>query len=126
MADIGDLKKAADAATSKQAEFERTSVIEKMQREGRVVFGDAGVALKPDELAKMDLPILQMLSKNAQIVPLVARSVYLGGSPDDVTKTLTGKDGKPLTGDALIEKGFEVSGYGDLNKMIASANSNKN
>lgn len=118
--EIGDLQKRAAAADSKQLEFERTSIIEKMQCEGRVVFGDAGVAIKPDELAKMDLTILKMLSKNAQIVPLVAKAIYLGGSPDDVAKTFTGTDGKPLTGDALIERGFEAAGYGDLNKMLAS------
>ena len=112
-----------DSESEEEPESESEEVAEEFDPNEIVEITDENLVGKtPDELAKMDLAVLKMLAKNAQIVPLAAKSFYLGGSPDDATKTFTGADGKPLTGDALIEKGFEVAGYSDLQKMLATAN----
>lgn len=120
---IGDLQKKADDAIAAAAESERGAIVSKMQSEGRVAFNEEGVAYKPEELKKMDLPLLKMLSRNAQQIPTIAKATYsgTGGGPEDTV--LKGRDGKALTGDALVEAGFLKAGYGDLNKMIANATS---
>jgi hypothetical protein len=60
---------------------------------------------------------LRILSRNAKTDPAAARQVYAGGAPDELKKFI-GADGKPLSGDALVEAGFAAAGYTDINKMI--------
>lgn len=124
LSDIGDLKKVITDTQAKQLEIERAGIISKMQSEGRVVIGEDGVAVKPDDLQKMDLPVLKVLARNATLIPLSARAKYFGGSPDDVKKFVAADGKTPLTGDELVEAGMEAAGYDDLNKMIARATKN--
>jgi hypothetical protein len=124
LADIGDLQKVIGDTQAKQIDFERASIISKMEGEGRVVFNELGVACKPEELQKMELPVLKLIARNAATIPLTARARYFGGSPDDVKKFVAADGKTPLTGAALVEAGFDAAGYDDLDKMIARATKN--
>ena len=123
VAKIGDLEKFADGAKAAVENAERTTIITKMQLEGRVAFDENGVAYKTDALQKMDLPLLKFASRNSQLLPLVAKATYTGtGTPPD-ERTFTDASGKDLSADEIIEKSWG-SKYGDINKMISSANKN--
>lgn len=114
---VSDLEKRATDAATQIANAEKTTLIEKMQSEGRVCFNESGAAYKPEELQKMDLPMLKFASRNSVVLPTQARAVYQ--SAGDGPKELLDKAGKPLTGSARIEKAWE-SRYGDLGKMLAT------
>ena len=118
LADIGDLKKHVTDAQAKQVEFERGSIIAKMQSEGRVALDENGVGIKTEDLQKMELPLLKFAARNSQVIPLVAKAVYIstGDGPD---KTFTDTAGKKLTGSALTTKAWEAD-YGDIEKMVAA------
>ncbi len=98
LAELGDVQKRLSENQALNLDVERNSIISKMQSEGRVVFKDDGAAYTADELKKMDLSILKIVSKNSQVLPLKARAAYTGtGAPDEAV--LKGADGKPLTAD---------------------------
>ena len=115
---IGDLQKRADDAQKAAQDAERSSIVSKMQHDGRVAFKDDGTAYKADELQKMDLPMLKFAARNAQSLPTVAKSTYsaTGNGPDEkqFTKMVNGKEVK-LQGSELIQKAW--AGL-DLEKMI--------
>jgi hypothetical protein len=117
---LGDLEKRATDAAAALVEQERSSVIAKMQSEGRVAMKDDGTAYKSDELAKMDLPLLKFAARNAQILPTIAKATYSGtGNPPEVQFTKKDKDGKEiaLSGSELIQKAW---GGLTLEKMMAA------
>lgn len=117
---LGDLEKRATEAAAALVEQERTSLISKMQSEGRVILGEKGLGTKVEDLQKMDLPLLKALSRNAQILPTVAKATYSGtGNPPEVQFTKKDKDGKDvnLSGSELIQKAW---GGLTLEKMMAA------
>lgn len=118
--DLGDVQKRLSETQAANLDIERNSIISKMQSDGRVVIKDDGLAYTSEDLKKMDLSILKIVSKNAQILPLRARAAYTstGTGPDE--KELKGADGEPLTGSALVSKAWEGK-YGDLSKMISES-----
>lgn len=116
LADIGDLQKRATESQARQIELERSGIIAKMQTEGRVAMDENGVAIKPDELQKMELPLLKFAARNSQIIPLTAKAIYTGTGkgPGEILK---GLDGKPITGTALTTAAWGQD-YSDLEKMM--------
>lgn len=119
LTDIGDLQKFAAGATQAVENAERTTVITKMQLEGRVAFNENGVAYKTDELQKMELPLLKFAARNSQVIPLVARATYTGNSTPHEGFQFKDAAGKELGTDEILEKAWGTK-YGDINKMIAS------
>ena len=119
LADIGDLKKFADGAKAAVENAERTTVITKMQIEGRVAFNENGVAYKTDELQKMDLPLLKFAARNSQVIPLVAKATYTGTATPPDEFTFKDANGKDLDADTIIEKAWGEK-YGSLAKMTAN------
>ena len=105
---VADARKSVETA-------ERSSIIKQLSAEGRVIYGEDNVAMKLEELEKMELPMLKFAARNSQIIPTIARSVFTGTGkgPQDHK----GIDGKPLKGSELTSKAWE-SDYGDLNKML--------
>lgn len=93
------------------ANNERKSILEKMAREGRVAFNESGVAYKADELLKVDLNILKVLSNNAPVLPTEARAIY---------KAEGGKGSLPpeIKGSDRIQKAWE-NDYNSLDAMRA-------
>jgi hypothetical protein len=119
LTDIGDLQKFAAGATQAVENAERTTVITKMQLEGRVAFNENGVAYKTDELQKMDLTLLKFAARNSQVIPLVARATYTGSGTPPEGFQFKDAAGKELGTDEILEKAWGTK-YGDINKMIAS------
>jgi DNA topoisomerase VI subunit B len=119
LTDIGDLQKFAAGATQAVENAERTTVITKMQLEGRVAFNENGVAYKTDELQKMDLTLLKFAARNSQVIPLVARATYTGSGTPPEGFQFKDAAGKELSADEILEKAWGTK-YGDINKMIAS------
>jgi hypothetical protein len=121
LTDIGDLKKFQETAVAAVENAERTTVITKMQIEGRVAFNENGVAFKTDELQKMDLTLLKFASRNSQVIPLVARATYTGSGAPPEEFAFKDASGKDLSGDAIIEKAWGGK-YASLAKMTANLN----
>jgi hypothetical protein len=119
-ASLGELEKRASESAARATEAERSSLLQKMQREGRVAMKTPILAYQLDELQKMDLGTLQILAVNAPQLPTQAAHVYKGdgGKP----RIPTGADGKALTGNALVEAAYEAGGYGSLQEMNARHN----
>lgn len=109
LADIGDLKKGISDSQAATLAAERKSIIQKMDSEGRVAFDESGVAIKRDDLEKMDLPMLKFAARNSAVVPLVAKAIYKGVDKPALDPKIKGTD--------LITKSWEAD-YGDLNKML--------
>lgn len=118
---LGDLQKRADAATLALFEQERSSVIAKMQSEGRVAYDEKGLGIKTEDLQKMDLPLLKFAARNSVVLPLVAKTIYTGtgNGPDETQFTKVDGAGKvvPLHGSELIQKSYE---HLTMEKMIAA------
>lgn len=109
---LGDLEKRA-ADTQKQVEAnERTSIIAKMDSQGRVAFRpDNGIAYTLAELTALPLDILKFAAANSPAIPLQARAIYKGEQkPDDIDKSLKGSD--------LVVKAWEKD-YSSLAAMTA-------
>lgn len=121
LTDIGDLKKFADGAKAAVENAERTTIISKMQIEGRVAFNETGVAYKADELQKMDLTLLKFAARNAQVIPTVARATYSGNSAPPEEFQFKDAAGKDLDADAIIDKAWGPK-YSSLAKMTANLN----
>jgi len=118
---IGDLQKKATESQAAALAAERKNIIQKMDSEGRVAFNESGFAIKPEDLEKMDLPMLKFAARNAAVVPTVAKAIYKGGGAPNSHLTKMDSTGKtvPLTGTELVEKSWEAD-YGDLEKMLAA------
>jgi hypothetical protein len=95
---------------------EKNAIVMKLQTECRVIFDPAnpGVAMKLDEIQKMELPMLKFAAANAQVLPTEAKAIYRGGKPDDKRP-----DPSKVHGDELIQASFEAQGYDNLDKMMA-------
>jgi len=116
----------ADAKLSVQ-KAERSNLVEKIVRDGKVLFKDDGVAYKMEELQTLDLGFLKFAAKNAASVPTQARATYTstgGGPAADVknfTKKVRGADGQlkevPLKGEELLAAEFETA-FPSLNAAI--------
>lgn len=89
----GDLLKKA-SETQKQVEAnERDAVIRKMDSECRVAFNHlTNVAYTAEELQKLDLGMLKMLSVNSPSLPTKTRAIYKGSGKPQVDPTLKGTD----------------------------------
>lgn len=114
---LGDLEKRA-SETQKQVEAnERTSIIAKMENQGRVAFNPtSGVAYTRAEIDALPLEILKFAAANSPAIPLQARSIYKGEQdPKLVDPNLKGSD--------LVVKSWERE-YGSLAQMNARANGN--
>jgi len=122
-ATMDSLVKSAEAANKRAEEGQRDAIIKRLQREGRVIMKNQTTAYPLDEIQKMDLSTLEVLSFNAPKLPTQAAHVFKGdggkGSP------LNGLDGKPLTGARLVEASLEAD-YGDLAAMEARFAPGKN
>ena len=72
----------------------------------RIDVGEDGLGVKEDDLKKMDLPTLKILSRNAQALPTIARATYTGTGivPDENEFAKMDATGKkiPLTGVELL------------------------
>lgn len=109
LSDVGELQKRATETTQQVQANERKTIIAKMDTEGRVAFKSDGVAYTVDDLGKMDLGILKVLSVNAQALPLQAKAIYSGEQkPNAIDPKLKGSD--------RVEKAWE-SDYGSLDAM---------
>lgn len=113
---IGQLEKAAKDAAERATSAERGAIIQKMQRECRVAMKSENLAYTVDELQKMDLGTLQVLSVNSPKLP--AQAIHLYKADSTKPRIPHGADGKPLTGFALTESALEQQ-YGDLEKMLS-------
>lgn len=116
---LGDLEKRA-VETQKQVESnERTSIIAKMETQGRVAFNPAsGVAYTRAEIDALPLDILKFAAANSPAIPLQARAIYKGEQdPKTIDPNLKGSD--------LVVKSWERE-YGSLDAMNAKANSRGN
>lgn len=101
----------------KQAgDAEKNAIIAKLSTECRVIFDPAnpGVAMKLEDIQKMELPMLKFAAANAQVLPNQARAIYRGDRPAD-----NNPDPTKVHGDALIQASFEAQGYDNLDKMMA-------
>lgn len=116
---LGDLEKRA-VDTQKQVEAnERTSIIAKMDNQGRVAFKpDSGIAYTKAELDTLPLEILKFAAANSPSIPLQARSIYKG---EQDPKTLDPN----LKGSELVQKAWERE-YGSLAQMNDNANRRSN
>ena len=105
----------ADARKSVE-DSQRREIIGQLSAQGRVVFNpETNVAYKLEELEKLDLPLLKFAARNSQVIPTQARAVFTATGKE--TQSLTGPDGKRLTGTALTTKAWEAD-YGNLDKML--------
>ena len=118
IAKVGDLEKFAETSRAAVENAERTTVITKMQIEGRVAFNENGVAYKADELQKMDLNLLKFAARNSQVIPLVAKATYSGTSQPPDERVFVDTNGKDLPADEIIEKAWGTK-YADIHKMAA-------
>lgn len=111
--DIGEIQKRANETLAQVQTAERNSIIEKMATEGRVVYGEDGVAMKRDDLVKMDFGLLKFAAKNSATIPTAAKAIYCG--EDDKSKAIDPK----IKGDERIEKSYGGK-YDDLDAMVAA------
>ena len=103
------------------ADANRNAIITKLQSECRVIFNpeNPGVAMKLEEIQKMELPLLKFAAANAQVLPTQAKAIYRGDKPDDKRIDTT-----KVHGDELIQASFEAQGYDNLDKMMAKLSGN--
>ena len=100
---------------------EKNALITKLSTECRVIFDPAnpGVAMKLEDIQKMELPMLKFAAANSQVLPTQARAIYRGDKPAD-----NKPDPTKVHGDALIQASFEAQGYDNLDKMMAKLSGN--
>ena len=111
---VDRLTKSAEAANQRAEQGQRDLIIKRLQSQGRVIMKNETTAFPLEEINKMDLATLEVLSFNAPKIPTQANHIYKGdgGKP----RIPNGADGKPLTGSALVEASLEQD-YGSLEQM---------
>lgn len=108
---ITDLQKRQTESQAEILATQRTSIINKMDLEGRVAFNpDTNVAFTVEELQKMDLTILKFVARNSAAIPLVAKGIYKGDSKPKLDPNLKGSD--------RIAKVWEK--YDDVDKLLST------
>jgi len=108
------LVKSAEAANKRAEEGQRDAIIKRLQRDGRVIMKNQTTAFPLNELQKMDLSTLEVLSFNAPQLPTQAAHVYKGDGTG--LRNFLDSAGKPLAGSAAVEAALEVN-YGTLEQM---------
>jgi hypothetical protein len=110
LTDVGDLQKRVQENDTQLANRERGSIIEKMDREGRVAFKPGiGIAYTAKELGELPMDILKFAAANSPVLPMEARAIYKGEQkPGAIDPNLKGSD--------RVEKAWEAE-YGSLAQM---------